>query len=856
MLALLCAMLNVAWGADKWVKTSISDLVENDIIVIVDQTSGKAMSNSNGTSSAPSAVNVTFNNDKSEITSTVNDNLKWRFIKNKDNFQFQQYATSTNSNYLYTTNTNDGVRVGTNANNNKFVFESDFLKNVATNRYVGYYTNSNDWRCYTSINANIKTNVIAFYKKTAAINPYTITALSKNTDYGSVSLSGNTITAIPNTGYCVSTTNPYTVTSGTATVSQDGNAFTVTASSNCTVQINFEESTTPQPSGNVYTLLSDDLELEEGDYIIYYEGKAMKNTAASNRLEYKEVTPTDNNNKITTDDNTIVWHIAPSNTTGYWTIKSLGNSQYAASTGSNNQAKMISSEDDHARWSFSPTRDFVNKWSSDNSKNPYLRNNGTYGFACYNNSVGGILRLYKSQKLVTTPTISPEGGYFIDSQEVTITAAEGCTIYYTTDGTTTPTTASTLYSEPFTITASTIVKAIAVKGDLTSAVSEAIFTKAAAPDTYELVTNIATLAPGDQIIIVNENKNYALSTNQKDSNRGATSVTESDNIITINSSSDVQVITLKKNGVLWYFDTGAAGFLYASSSGSNQLKTEPNPDDNASASIGIDNGIATITFQGSNSRNVLQFNSGNSSNLLFACYSSASQDDVRIYRKIASATRFTLTISPSASDGKSYYATMSALGHGNFIVPEGVEVSAIKLNENKKIEKTVSYVKNNVISGDGAYLVKAVNAGSYDFDPTTNGVTKQVSENWLYPSFANVNVTAPIKGNQYLFYQLSRNANLDANSVSFFFGKDCETGGSFKFNSDHKAYLAVPSNMFPDIQSASSLTFEDNNTNGINGISVGELSKGGIYTLSGVRVDSKNLPKGIYIVDGKKQVVK
>lgn len=65
---------------------------------------------------------------------------------------------------------------------------------------------------------------------------YTITATSNNTSYGTVSVSGKTITATPKTGYYAS---GYTVTSGSATVTQNGNTFTVNASSNCTVRINF-----------------------------------------------------------------------------------------------------------------------------------------------------------------------------------------------------------------------------------------------------------------------------------------------------------------------------------------------------------------------------------------------------------------------------------------------------------------------------------------------------------------------------------------------------------------------------------------------------------------------------------------
>ncbi len=71
---------------------------------------------------------------------------------------------------------------------------------------------------------------------------YTVTAVSNNVSYGTVS-GTTTITAAPETGYRVASgSDGYTVTSGTATVSHVGysNTLNVTPTSNCTVRVNFE----------------------------------------------------------------------------------------------------------------------------------------------------------------------------------------------------------------------------------------------------------------------------------------------------------------------------------------------------------------------------------------------------------------------------------------------------------------------------------------------------------------------------------------------------------------------------------------------------------------------------------------
>lgn len=65
---------------------------------------------------------------------------------------------------------------------------------------------------------------------------YTVTATTNNASLGTVAVDHYTITASPKTGYVA---DGYSITEGTATVTQNGNIYTVHPSSDCTVQINF-----------------------------------------------------------------------------------------------------------------------------------------------------------------------------------------------------------------------------------------------------------------------------------------------------------------------------------------------------------------------------------------------------------------------------------------------------------------------------------------------------------------------------------------------------------------------------------------------------------------------------------------
>ena len=384
-------------------------------------------------------------------------------------------------------------------------------------RVLMWNKNNNQERfaCYTGKDDDDNYPKIVFYKKSGG-SSYSAYQTSCAT-LESIALSGNykttftvgddfvfagKVTATYNNDETKDVTNDVTLSSHTltstgtqeVTVSYTEGGVTETAKYTITINAAKVTGTFQQYTG----------ELVEGDYVVYYQkdsesdGYALKAEEYNGRLAaaVEGTGFTKESDVITNPDRALVWHIAPNGTN--WTIYNDKTGKYAAGTGAANKAQLLVRDDEgKILWTASDKYEFVNVHNNENGVNKNLRNNGTYGFACYATGTGGALSLYKyTEGVISAPTITGELE-FVGSTQVSITASTG-DIYYTTDGAT-PTTSSNKYTAPFTINATTTVKAIAHKDGISSSVAEKEFTK------RELLSVADAMALGrDEVAYLNQ----------------------------------------------------------------------------------------------------------------------------------------------------------------------------------------------------------------------------------------------------------------------------------------------------------------------------------------------------------------
>lgn len=362
---------------------------------------------------------------------------------------------------------------------------------------------------------------------------------------------------------------------------------------------------------------------------------------------------------------------------------------------------------------------------------------------------------------------------------------------------------------------------------------------------YKKVTSDDALTAG-KYLIVYEDGSVAFdgSLTTLDATKNTISVSINDD--KIYCEDDVYFLIDPDAGTIRSASGNYIGITSNSKNGLNQ-STDASTFDNE---ITIDtNGNAVILANFSNSIMYLCFNAS-SGQERFRYFKSASQQPIQLYKAV---DPFSFSIKAAAFDGIDHYATISALGTEDYYeVSGGVEVFTVTV-DNKKLVLSAPYTDGDVIPSSEAYLVRG-NVGDYEFvAAATSNKTVQVGENMLVGT-GEGNITAEAMAathdTGYVFYKLSINSR--TNKVGFLWGAD--DGAAFAYGAGHQAYLAVPPTA-DGSQSVSCYYFDD--TTGIEEVTIPQtMSDGSVYTLSGVRMSGNTLPKGIYIVDGKKVVIK
>lgn len=179
------------------------------------------------------------------------------------------------------------------------------------------------------------------------------------------------------------------------------------------------------------------------------------------------------------------------------------------------------------------------------------------------------------------------------------------------------------------------------------------------------------------------------------------------------------------------------------------------------------------------------------------------------------------------------------------VMPEGLTATTVKAAAYGQLTMDWEYAAGNTVPAGTGLLVKGENGTTYDFITTDNTVTLTTA-NLLSGSVAEAETTGAAGSK---FYKLTYSVVNSEQVLGFFWG--AAEGAAFT-NAAGKAYLVIPAG-----SEANGFRLDGSAITGINNVEL-DSAADKIYTISGVAVSAKkgNLPAGLYIINGKKQIVK
>lgn len=244
----------------------------------------------------------------------------------------------------------------------------------------------------------------------------------------------------------------------------------------------------------------------------------------------------------------------------------------------------------------------------------------------------------------------------------------------------------------------------------------------------------------------------------------------------------------------------------------------------------------------------------NSDDALFKFYSSSSYPIAYLYEYDETNTVGCITILTDEGYG-TYYLDK------DFVMPEGLKGATISDANETSGELSIDwkYTAGSTVPANTALLVYGTKGTTYTLEAPTETSSVSVRStteetNLLRGSVTDEVTSAPgdASADDYYFYQMYYVTKLNEGQkqLGFFWG--AEQGGTFT-NGAHKAYLALPRASSMSIKGFA-LPSVDDGTSAIHPVMENRSQAPSVYTLSGKRCDGANLPKGIYIINGKKTI--
>ena len=479
-------------------------------------------------------------------------------------------------------------------------------------------------------------------------------------------------------------------------------------------------------------------------------------------------------------------------------------------------------------------------------------------------------------------------------QPITVTIeAEGAShIYYSTDGTDPSETSSSVVEVDAATTKFTLseigsytIKAIALNSALdasdaatkTCTISKVVPVPGSATMKYKKVTSMDDIVDGGVYILVCEDENGALGEIVNGDKGTAVSVSLTDNMYEgeTNGSGLPYEIMLEAQvdgTYALYSKQDEGGYICSGGSSSKYLYFKTQKDDNAYWNLSLTQGynniriVSTTTKTSATSETYKEIRyNPNSGSPLIRPYASSTGKTVQLYKKT-----FDLSVNANTAGYATAYTTFPYVmpaGADGYIVTETAEGETIKAKQKYPAGAEVPanaplLIKNSEpgVTLNPVVLGKTVEA--YNYVASNEEAVAAGNVNLLYGTrLESDGVTTDVDGtNNYYYYKLSYKldaGNPVADSYGFYRGK--ADGSAFAMQNTLTAYLALPRSSGLVNSLRISIDNEEGPATSIqtNRLPADNMPQS-IYTLSGVRVNAAggSLPKGIYIVNGKKVVIK